>query len=136
MGLSLNRSVLGGPRFGDFGGEALQSPASREAIAIRLRQCLEGTLAKYPPGYIRVLVEADFVPAGFRDEVCDYVLDYPELASITKEEFLVAISQIRPDYEGVLRSPQGDAWIGHVLREIPLGLPGRLLGSLGKIFGR
>lgn len=121
------------------GGEdsgAITTATSRDAIAPLLRQCLSGTLAKYPPGYIATLVEADHVPAVFRDDVCDHILEHPELASVTKEEFLEAIAKIRPDVEHILRSPRGDAWIDHVLREIPLGLPGRLLGNVGKIFGR
>ncbi len=61
---------------------------SREVIALHLRQCLEGTLDKYPPGYIQTLVVADHVPPVFRNEVCDILWQHPQLAGVTKEEFL------------------------------------------------
>ena len=110
-----------------------QVARSRQDI---LRQCLAGTLASYPPGYIQTLVETNHVPESFRDAVVDYLVRYPALWAVTKEDFLCSISQIRPDCEETLRSPQGDAWIEHVLAELPHALPGRLLGGLGKIFGR
>ena len=127
-------------------GLSLRSPCPPDGRGLRgvppqdlsalLRRCLEGTLAQYPPGYIATLIEANHVPEGFRDEVCDYLLVHPELAGVTKEGFLEAIATVRPDWEPALRSPQGDAWIEHVLKEIPGGLPGRFLNGLAQVFRR
>ncbi len=100
----------------------------RQATVDSLAPVLQRALADWTLDDVRAFIRADKVPRELADVCADHVLKHPDCATLSSEEFTVAVESFRPDLARELRTPEGQRWL--------LVVPSMLGGSVARAIMR